>query len=204
MSAYEHPTYAELRRRFRAGDNPTRHLMIEDGAAFASFSIMTPTETAERLFRRWIEAGRPVILTGITKQLSVTRERRLLSVTLLSDMQVEFLSCMRSPNLDRIFAQWTWGYGPAKASFAMACAGIGQLPCLDRRLMKKHDIPEHDLERWPGYLDWCERLYPGIDDKASAGAREWLIDPSAERYETDHDVLLGGPSPQLLLGIGGT
>lgn len=197
----EHPTYAELRRRWRDGNPYLRRMQVEVGAAFASFSIMTTTEEAERLLRRWIAAGRPTSLVGLTDQLRATREHRLVSVAALADAQIAFFGMTSSPNTERIFAQLTWGYGPTKASFAMACAGLGYLPCIDRRLQRKYAIPDKDLERWPTYLDWCERLYPKIEDKASAGAYEWLDDLARERYSTQHELLLGLPAPQLELAL---
>lgn len=197
----EHPTYAELRRRFAAGDTTEQRRLITVGAAFASFSIMTPTEDAERLMRKWIAAGMPTSLGGITEQLRETREHRLYAVNGLSDLAIVYLAGMRSPNVERFFAQWSWGYGPTKASFAMACAGHGYLPCLDRRLQRKYRIPDRDLEKWDTYLEWCERIYPNVEDKASAGAIEWLTDLAQERYSTQHELLLGVPAPQLELEL---
>lgn len=196
-----HATYAELRRRWQVASVEERRVQFETGAAFASFSIMTPTEDAERLLRRWVEAGCPVSLEGLSEQLRATREHRLVSVRALLDSQIAFLGMTQSPNTERIFAQLTWGYGPTKASFAMACAGIGYLPCIDRRLQAKYAIPDRDLEKWPSYLDWCERLYPGVWDKASAGANEWLTDLARDRYATQHELLLGLPAPQLELPL---
>lgn len=196
-----HPTYALLRRRFREASLLERRRMMQDGAAFASFSVMTPIEDAERTMRRWVEAGRPMSLEGISNQLRTTRERRLRAVASLMPWQVVALACSFTPQLEEQFARWTWGYGPAKASFAMALAGKGTLACLDRRIIRKHNLDPEVMHRWPDYLAAVELVYPGDPDSASSQAWEWFRDLAAERYETAHDVILGRPDPQGRLSL---
>lgn len=189
-----------LRSRFKNGDLTQRRRLIEDGAAFASFSIMTPVEDAERTMRRWLAAGRPLSMEGISKQLRHSREHRLRTVHELAPWQLVSLCASYSPIVERQFATWTWGYGPAKASFAMALAGIGTLACIDRRIARKHGLRIADLDAWPAYMEAVERIYPGTHDSASAQATEWFRDLAAERYDTQHDVMLGKPAAQLAFG----
>lgn len=175
--------------------------MIEDGAAFASFSIMTPIEDAEKTMRRWLEAGRPSSLAGISNQLRETREHRLWSVQQLAPWHVVSLSHALSPEAEQRFANWTWGYGPAKASFAMALAGIGYMACIDRRIARKYGLAVADLADWDVYLKVVDAIYPQEMDSASAQAHEWFKDLAAERYDTQHEVMLGMPHPQLILAL---
>jgi hypothetical protein len=174
--------------------------MIEDGAAFASFSVMTPIEEAERTMRRWLEAGRPLSMAGISNQLPRTREIRLQSVHELEPWQVVALAHCSSPELEQRFFGWTWGYGPAKASFAMALAGIGTLACIDRRIARKYGLTVTDLSDWGVYLKAVDFIYPDDEDSASSQAYEWFKDLAAERYDTQHEVMLGVPPPQLAFG----
>lgn len=175
--------------------------MIEDAAAFASFSVMTPIEEAERTMYRWLGAGRPLSMDGISKQLRTTREARLRSVRDLAAWQVMSLRASFSPIVERQFSTWTWGYGPAKSSFAMALAGLGHLACIDRRIARKHGFDQDELDKWPAYLSAVSRIYPDEPDSASAQAAEWFKDLAVERYVTTHEVMLGRPRPQLELRL---
>lgn len=196
-----HPTYALLRRQFREGNFTIKRQMIEDAAAFASFSIMTPIEDAEKTMRRWLEAGRPTSLMTISSQLRETRELRLHAVRALAPWQIVTLINNFSPFAEKAFAAWTWGYGPAKASFAMALAGIGTLACIDRRIARKYGLEVTDLSDWAVYLKAVKWIYPDEPDSASAQAVEWFRDLAVERYSTQHEVMLGIPDPQLALGL---
>lgn len=199
-SEVSHPTYVELRRRFSEGDLRTKRRMLVDGAAFASFSIMTPIEDAESTMRRWLVAGRPTDLRLISRQLRETREHRLRAVAALDPWRIVALANSFSPFAEQAFAEWTWGYGPAKASFALALAGLGTLACLDRRIIRKHALDPEVLHRWPDYLAAVARVYPGERDSASAQAVEWFRDLASERFDTAHDVMLGIPHPQTGFG----
>lgn len=176
--------------------------MIELGAAFANFSIRTPTEDAERTLRRWMDAGRPLDLRGITEQLRATRERRMLSVAALSRLQIMTLCGLHSPLAEAAFMQLTWGYGPAKASFAMALSGIGTMACIDRRMISKYHIQPDRLDKMTSYIAVVDELYPDSQDSASACAIEWLHDLARQRYETQHELMLGVPWPQMAFSFG--
>lgn len=211
-----HPTLALQRARatdaLKARNISQLRTLLEDGATFASFTIQQATERAEIEFDRWISAGRPAdVRTSGRQYLWQAANRRLASVRALTDAQVLELATVGSPRAEQLFAQLTWGYGPAKASFALACAGFGRQGCIDGRLTQKHrtrlDALAHNLGardwqtgltrnlRWDLYQVALKDLWPG-DDSATGQWSEWLEDLAAERYRTDHaGALTRGHAP---------
>lgn len=198
----EHPTLAIQRARVKAtlesGDRATLRMLLEDGATFASFSIKTPTAAAEAHFARWLALGRPANLRRVRGNLRAQCEQRLYALRNLSDEEIERIARAGSPQAERIFAELTWGYGPAKASFALACAGFGRLACLDTRAIVKYSLqyfePKWKKTRpsgWTSYLGIVGELYPG-DDSASLQWAEWLTDQAARGFQTEHSFLTAG------------
>lgn len=200
-------TLTELREGW--ANSPTlahkRRLLI-DGATFASFTIRTQTETAETDFARWVSANRPNDLTNVLSgHLRSSRAKRLLAVRALSIEDVATLEQVPTRQREELFANLVWGYGAAKASFALACAGIGREGCIDGLLARKHadklaplgwslSKAPSAVERktaigWALYWRAVDLIWPNTNDHAAAQWSEWLADRTNQNRDITHSLL---------------
>lgn len=226
---------ADLSRHNRAGTDTLvalRHLaatavansdidllrsLLTRGATFASFTIRCQTPAAEQAYSAWQAAGEPADLTqapGLNRYLIGARQATQDSLRALTDSQV--LTIMTAPPVvaEQVLMDSTVGLLITKASFSLACSGVGQVACLDSRLRAEHykelstlglkengSWPAVDNRKraqkdgWQAYLAGCQTLWPGTTDTALAQWQEWLegLATDARRpFNTTHGVLLAG------------
>lgn len=183
---------------------------IRRGIVFASFTIQTATELAERDYAKWIATSRPrdVRDAGIPR-LAARRNRTIADIHAVPDRDLVALVHRAEPDRIRYLVDRVHGIGIAKASFALACSGIGITGCIDGRLIRKHI--DHVALRAAGYVNGrapyaiergtdqglrlyltaCAALWPDpTGDTAIGQWREWLNDRANEGRTIDHALII--------------
>lgn len=154
----QHGTLRALRARWDNADTWDRKAeLLEVGATFASVSMRTPTDKAEGILADWLKSGKPDTFAALDADQSgmylSARDARLEAVRwFVSDYtRIAALEALDSFDREAFFAaecrDWmaSVGYefyrgivpfGVAKSAFALACAGLGDVGCIDSRILK--------------------------------------------------------------------
>ncbi len=186
----------------RARTLEDRRRILAHGASFAAMTIRTRTELAEARHDHYRRTGRlPAgVLGGVGNAIHdvITMPAELVNGLWSSALEEE------PGTAERILEANTRGLGPPKASFALACAGIGAVGCIDGLLADKHRAILEPIQRpraddgrpewvatgpgWARYLTACKTLWGW--DSALGQWSEWLEDRAGEGRDIGHSSLL--------------
>lgn len=175
-------TLDELRRRadvaLAADDLAALKQLVQDGATFAAFTIQNRTDNAERAFTAWKTAGRPQDAGEVddVRRLNYWNQavKRVASVMALDTADIAAITAAEPRHAEELFASLTWGFGPAKASFALACAGIGRQACLDVHMLRRNESIARSV---PGFVRDLESKteFGQKDSTKQRFARYWSL-----------------------------
>lgn len=188
-------TLSILRDRAETGSSEDRDRLLQNGAAFAAMTIQNQTDGAERAFVAWLAEGRPVDGGKAIQRLNYWRQvsRRISSVMALPAGTADTLRDLPAREREEAFARQTWGFGPAKSCFSLACAGIGDQACMDSHLLRRYVneavqvkgfLAQRDLkmewghkdqgkQRFARYFRLADLVFGGPLDCADHAAAQW-------------------------------
>jgi hypothetical protein len=205
-------TYPQALQDVRAiaaltSSHSARRTILTRSTVFARLTVGRPVEYAERSFAGWMADGADI--RNVPTGRFPTRDRRFArSVSQWPSALIEAVwadAARADGTAERALAAVTAELGPAKASFALACAGIGRIGCIDSRLEAKHAerLRPYANQRATGRFDWtatgpgwiryveaCRALWPAWPDDTARGQwAEWLHDRAREGRTVDHRIL---------------
>lgn len=171
-------TLFELRQQAESASPEERRRMLVDGASFAAMTIQNDTDAAERAFAAWKSEGRPVDGGKAIQRLNYWRQasKRLQSVASLTVDQVDQVWQADTRDAEELFASMTWGFGPAKSCFSLACAGFGSNACLDSHMIRRNRSLAVLVKGFVGQDKASHRMEWGQKDSTkSRFARYWRL-----------------------------
>lgn len=185
-----------------------KRFLLLRGLLFANLTIQRGTAKAELLFTETVNANYPIDIIPVLEKHKGLRfarsvRSRWIGSLLLSEYQVNRIwdyGNGSSGEPERIVATIN-GYQSVKASFSLACAGIGKNGCLDmhigrifgiKKILETNSGRKWD-KQWSVYRELQELCFPGSPDYALSQWQYWITYlAETTGYATDHACLLHG------------
>ncbi len=175
---------------------------LVDGGVFARLTIQEQTPTAEFRFGLWKALGRPDTFDILPSKPQYLGQANgcLQDLMSLTKEEVNLLWDLPQWAAESFVVKRIHGLGWPKASFMLACSGIGYTGCIDSHIVKANFVTIEDLlsskaREEQASRDWTAKRYQAAVERlwgrGDSAARQWSWWLREARPDVDHDVLIG-------------
>ncbi len=168
-----------------------RELVVR-GAVFATMTIRTKTNLAEKRFALYLNGANVDDIVG----LMGTQRATIRTLEALTTEQVKEI--VLSTERESLLGKLVKGLGTAKTAFSLACAGVGNKGCIDTHHAKQY-AHIGDTKLWNkalrrgdyGAYTTLIHMIWGAGDTALAQWKDWLSRlQEVSGYTTTHAILM--------------